>query len=92
MSSDLVNSYAWDTALVFIQLYSEIQNYSIQIADNIGICGKNEDFVCNISDLRDNYTEWTTEMTTFKNGSAFTPGAKVCRGRWDSHRWAKFLS
>ena len=87
----MVNSYAWDTTLVFIQLYSEIQNYSIQTADNIGTCGKNEDFVCNISDLRDNYMEWTTEWCTFKNDYGFTPGAKICRGRWGSNGWSKLL-
>ena len=34
--SDLVNSYAWDTAIVFIQKYGgeENKNYSVQIAKN----------------------------------------------------------
>ena len=32
--SDLINSYAWDTAIVFIQTFSEDGNYSRQIGIN----------------------------------------------------------
>ena len=32
--SDLINSYAWDTAIVFIQTFSEDTNYSQQIGKN----------------------------------------------------------
>ena len=29
-ASDLVNRYAWDTAIIFVQTYSEMSNYASQ--------------------------------------------------------------
>lgn len=79
VESDLVNSYAWDTALYFIQQYSEKTNYSVSKSGNIGTntpknTGETEDVVCNIYDLSGNYREWTTETSTNTNKPAVSRG------------------
>ena len=63
--SDLVNSYAWDTALVFIQSCSENTSYSQKISINKSFeeKGTNTDIICNIHDIASNCFEWTTETT-----------------------------
>lgn len=65
ITSDLTNSYAWDTAIVFIQEYSGISDYSMKNArmtsDVPAQTGANGDKVCNINDMSSNYYEWTTE-------------------------------
>ena len=78
--SDLMNSYAWDTAIVFIQTFSGDTNYSIQVGRNtediIKKCGesilakvdsKDEtiDVRCNIYDMAGNTYEWTTESSSY---------------------------
>lgn len=68
VESDLINSLAWDTALTFIQKYSENTNYSVGKLGNIGtktakLTGETEDTACNIYDLSGNYSEWTTETS-----------------------------
>ncbi len=69
-TSDLVNSYAWDTAIVFIQKYSENKTYSKQNSKNTtetlttGERNGTTDKVCNIYDMASNCVEWTTETCT----------------------------
>lgn len=71
--SDLINSYAWDTTIVFIQTYSGDTDYSIQTSLNstLGNTGERNDEitnttdnVCNIYDMASNASEWTTETST----------------------------
>ena len=62
VESDLVNSYAWDTAIVYIQTMGN-ENYANQIdgygeLENTGSTG---DEVCKIFDMGANCYEWTTE-------------------------------
>ena len=74
--SDLVNSYAWDTAIVFIQECGTDNNYANQVGlsttpDNPSNLGKailaegngkdKADTQCNIYDMAGNCVEWTTE-------------------------------
>ena len=71
-TSDLVNSYAWDTTIVFIQAFGD-DDYSVQpslnLESNIGLAeqGTNneetqyQDKVCNIWDIASNCREFTTE-------------------------------
>ncbi len=83
--SDLVNSYAWDTAIVFIQAYSRNKTYSQQNAlnyqegkqepDNTGERGKTTDKVCNIYDMASNCWEWTTETSTYDSIPCVRRGA-----------------
>lgn len=66
--SDLANSYAWDTAIVFIQKYSENTNYAMQngktLNSNLVNTGTNEDEYCHIYDMGSNCLEWTTETSS----------------------------
>ena len=73
--SDLVNSYAWDTAIDFLQKCDDrkeenLKPYSQQNSLNTGILadkGTNrmeiKDVICNIYDMASNCLEWTTEMS-----------------------------
>ncbi len=76
-TSDLVNSYAWDTAIVFIQTFGGVdyEAYSMQdgksINSNLTNTGVNGDNPLNINDIASNTVEWTTE--TYSNlDSPFT--------------------
>ena len=69
VESDLTNSYAWDTAIVFIQEMKN-SNYANANSDTTGNytlknTGKTGDKVCNIFDMAANITEWTTEYSTY---------------------------
>jgi len=74
IESDLINSYSWDTAIVFIQKYSENANYANKVAVNSSRLntGKSGDKVCNIYDMASNCAEWSTEHCYSRPG--------VCRG------------
>ena len=64
VKSDLINSYAWDTAIVFIQ-ESGNSNYSNQAGQTINSViantGTKQDEVCKINDMASNLIEWSTE-------------------------------
>ena len=76
-ASDLVNSYAWDTAIIFIQTYSEKTNYAShnesKTTRDFTVTGKNNDKYCNIWDMSGNAREWTTEYSTCSNCNYFVP-------------------
>ena len=62
--SDLTNSYAWDTALKFINECSGIDGYLQYRYDKtitLQNTGETNDIVCNIYDMSSNLGEWTTE-------------------------------
>ena len=80
-TSDLMNSYAWDTAIVFEQTFDnrttdKTKPYSIQNSLNTSLAttGTNnltdttkQDKICNIWDMASNYCEWTTETYSEDN-------------------------
>ena len=79
-TSDLVNSYAWDTAVLFLQKNDDREGnnkkYSLQGSSNIdslaekGTCKlEMPDVICNIYDMASNCFEWTTE-TSYSNTRA----------------------
>ena len=76
-ASDLVNSYAWDTAIIFIQTYSTETDASSYASQNkstsFANTGKSNDKYCNIFDMSGNADEWTTEYSTYSDGSYFSP-------------------
>ena len=76
-ASDLVNSYAWDTAIIFIQTYSTETDASSYASQNkstsFANTGKSNDKYCNIFDMSGNADEWTTEYSTYSNNSNFYP-------------------
>ena len=69
--SDLINSYAWDTAIVFLlecdNREDKMTPYSIQksLNDELAERGTNnmdrKDVICNIFDMASNCYEWSTE-------------------------------
>ena len=67
VESDLINSYAWDTAIDFIQKCSNNSNYANKTDGNgtIKNTGETGDVLCNIYDMAANLGEWTTENTTY---------------------------
>ncbi len=85
ITSDLVNSYAWDTAIVYIQRYGTNTNYANQIGestdDNLANTGMTKlkstsviDVQCNIYDMAGNMSEFTTESCSSDNGSCISRG------------------
>lgn len=93
--SDLINSYAWDTAVVFLQLFSGDENYSMQIGNNtknsLQKCGESilkkvdfgdesQDVRCNVYDMAGNTYEWTTETSSYDNSPCVSRG-----GRYDDN-------
>ena len=76
-ASDLVNSYAWDTAIIFIQTYSTETDASSYASQNkstsFANTGKSNDKYCNIFDMSGNADEWTTEYSTNSISSNFYP-------------------
>ncbi len=73
-TSDLVNSYAWDTAITFLQAFdnraeeAKTKPYSRQNSLNTGNLAEKgtnnletKDVICNVYDMASNTREWTTE-------------------------------
>ncbi len=67
-SSDLINSYAWDTAIVFLQTFDNRKDtttpYAYRNSLNVGsvnLAGTGKDLICNIYDMASNCLEWSTE-------------------------------
>ena len=77
VNSDLVNSYAWDTAILFIQKYGQ-KNYSRQNGHSINsskqLTGLSGDVQLNIYDMAGNCTEWTTETANHVNSPCVDRG------------------
>ena len=68
VESDLVNSYAWDTAIVYIQAMGN-ENYANANCNTTGNkslmnTGSTGDEKCKIFDMAANSSEWTTEYST----------------------------
>ena len=73
--TDLINSYAWDTTIIYIQKCSSNIHYSIQNSLNTSInnTGKNNDEFCKINDMASNIAEWETENSTIKKDADSLP-------------------
>ena len=80
--SDLMNSYAWDTAIVFLQKFDNRANktslkpYSRQTSLNGSLASQGtnnlsdvskQDVICNVYDMASNCYEWTTETSSGSN-------------------------
>ena len=90
VTSDLINSYAWDTAIVFIQkcgtesnssTYSSTYGYSSTSTSEPQTTGTNilkatskVDKQCNIFDMAGNCFEWTTETYSGDHGPCVIRG------------------
>ncbi len=89
ITSDLMNSYAWDTAIIFIQNCTEQKNYANQSSLNVAsipsLTGTANDIQCNIFDMASNVFEWTTETSSSKNDNVDTPCVR--RGGYCNYRY-----
>ena len=100
VESDLINSYAWDTAIVYIQAMGN-SNYANQTDGNgtLKNTGSTEDEKCKIFDMAGNLYELTTEYSTstlsssaypctFRGGyydySSFCTSSRICSTATDS--------
>ena len=87
VESDLTNSYAWDTAIVFIQKFSGDTDYSKQnrVQATFSTTGtahdsnNNYDVRCNIYDMAGNAKEWSTETSSVYG---FGQKPNVTMGGW----------
>ena len=97
--SDLMNSYAWDTAIVFLQKFDNRANktkpYSRQnsLNDDFASQGTNsledtskQDVICNVWDMASNCYEWTTE--TYSNSDI--PCTNMGGGYYSSNNYTSF--
>ena len=73
VTSELMNSYAWDTATLFLQTFGNNDKYSVQTSLNTeslattGTEGTVIDKQCNVYDMASNVREWTTETCSDSN-------------------------
>ena len=83
IKSELINSYAWDTTIVFLQMFGGNDKYSSQNSSNTGsiaTTGTDIDKLCNVYDMASNLMEWTTETCvsssftcTYRGGTYYGP-------------------
>lgn len=107
MQSDLINSYAWDTAIVYLQTFDNRKNnntpYALQNSLNsptLASKGTNNltsdserDIICNIYDMASNTGEWTTETHTQSSICATTRGGDIGNpNSYGSYRGTTFIT
>ena len=81
-TSDLMNSYAWDTATLFLQTCGK-EKYSRKTSVNNSLASRGtnssdytgtRDTVCNVYDMASNIREWTTETSDHSGYPCVTRG------------------
>ena len=103
VKSDLINSYAWDTAIVFIQkcgtesnssTYSYTVGESSTSPDEPQTTGTNKlkatskvDKQCNIFDMAGNCLEWTTETVSDSDSPCVYRGGSYYSYAYPSYRY-----
>ena len=94
-TSDLMNSYAWDTATLFLQTCGK-EKYSRKTSVNSLLASKGtnasdytgtRDTVCNVYDMASNVYEWTTETSDSSHGPCITRG-----GSYDDYGSSDFYT
>ena len=92
-TSDLMNSYAWDTAITFIQNCTDKTNYANQNSLNKSFLstGTTNDNPCNIFDMASNVLEWTTETSSnsdnpcVNRGGVYNSSSFYASSRYDGN-------
>ena len=95
--SDLVNSYAWDTAIVFFQEFGDNSTYARKKSVNTSLAntgtsgtsytGTTKDVICNVYDMASNCFEWSTETYIISSRPcAFRGGCYTGSGYYTSNR------
>ena len=97
--SDLMNSYAWDTAVYFLQKFDNRANkaslkpYSQQTSLNDSLAsqgtnnlseGSKQDVICNVYDMASNCWEWTTET--------FSSSGNPCTSRGGIYTFSNYYT
>ena len=92
--SDLINSYAWDTAILFIQKCGTKANSGTYSRQNRlqsspaktgeATDGTNKDEQCNIYDMAGNDLEWTTETYSNSSGPCVERGGSYNDSSYDT--------
>ena len=92
-TSDLMNSYAWDTATLFLQSCGTNSKYSRKtaVSSSFSSTGTTNDVQCNIYDMASNVMEWTTETSSnsvyhcvYRGGSCSDSGLYTCYRGYNS--------
>lgn len=67
IETDLTNSYAWDTAISYMQKCSNNSNYARQNSKNTSLAntGTINDEICKVNDLASNIREYVTENSNY---------------------------
>lgn len=88
-TSDLMNSYAWDTAILFLQKCGTNSKYSRQISVNstLSQTGTKDDVQCNVYDMSSNIREWTTETSSYSGSPCVNRGSGFYDGGYTSGRY-----
>ena len=94
-TSDLMNSYAWDTAILFLQNCGEkkysrktsANSYFANMGTNASNYTGTRDIQCNVFDMASNVFEWTTEMSSFPNEPCVYRGGNYHYAAYTSYRW-----
>ena len=91
VESDLTNSYAYDTAIVFIEKMdaskSNYANANCDTTDNTSLMntGMTGDKACNIYDMAANIMEWTTEYSTYIHNNTYACPCTSRGGKFDAN-------
>ena len=95
-TSDLMNSYAWDTATLFLQTCGK-EKYSRKTSVNNSLASRGtnssdytgtRDTVCNVYDMASNLYEWTTETSNDSRSPCVSRGGVyVNSNRYTSYRY-----
>ena len=90
-TSDLINSYAWDTAILFIQTFGENSNYANAhsvntTSDGLAKKGTDSDKIRNIYDMASNCYEWSTETFSYSRGPCTLRGGYYCSDDYTCNR------
>ena len=94
-TSDLMNSYAWDTAISFIQKCTDKTNYANQTSlnESFSSTGTTNDNPCNIFDMSSNVGEFTTETSSYSDFSCVHRGGDcIVSNNYTSRRSFNYTS
>ena len=98
-TSDLMNSYACDTATVFLQSCGTNNKYSRQtrVSSSLATTGTNnqttKDIQCNVYDMASNVAEWTTENYSHSSSASVYRGSNYnFRNGYNSFRYVSMVS
>lgn len=99
VNSDLMNSYAWDTAILFIQKNGQ-SNYSKQDGNSINsskqTTGLSGDKQLNIYDMAENCYEWSTETSSLfgfpcvRRGGTYSTSDYYTSGRYGADTTSEY--